>query len=252
MSGPTDIETDDDRTSGTLQSHRPPLRQTLAEAIALVRRMTRLPMDAIANESPKGDGHTVLVLPAWLRGDGYTASVCKFLTSIGYSAHGWELGANIGPTRRLLDGAAARLVELSDANGPISLVGFSMGGLFARWLALRMPERVRAVITVCSPVQEPSKNFWLPVEPLLHRWPGIDLTELVAEIARPLSVPGTFLFSRDDGIVNCAACQDPAPSADNIEIGGPHVLIAHSPEVMAILAQRLARTVVNANRVPGE
>ncbi|HEX3991455.1 MAG TPA: alpha/beta fold hydrolase [Acetobacteraceae bacterium] len=186
------------------------------------------------------------MLPAWLRGDGYTVTTCRFLTAIGYSAHGWKPGVNIGPTRRLLDGAVHRLIELSDANGAVSLLGFSMGGLFARWLALRMPERVRQVVTVCSPVQQPAKNFWLPVEPLLRRWPGVDLADLAGEIIRPLPVPGTFLFSRDDGIVNCAACRDPASVEDNIEIGGSHVLIARSPEVMAIVAQRLARQLAHS------
>jgi hypothetical protein len=97
----------------------------------LAGRITKPPVDAASREAPKGDGHAVLVLPAWLRGDGYTATTCQFLTAIGYSAHGWKPGVNIGPKWRLLDGSAHRLIELSDANGAVSLLGFSMGGLFA-------------------------------------------------------------------------------------------------------------------------
>jgi len=117
-----------------------------------------------------------------------------------------------------------------------------VGGLFARWLSLRMPDRVRQVITVCSPIHEPARNFWLPLQPVLGLWPGADLTKLANEIAQPLTVPGSFLFSRDDGLVNFAACRDTsAPAEDNIEFSGPHVLMARNPEVMVIVTQRLAR-----------
>ena len=168
----------------------------------------------------------------------FAASV--FLTIIGYSVHGWNLGVNIGPTRRLLDGATDRLIDLSDEHGPVSIIGFSMGGLFARWLALRMPDRVRQVITVCSPIHEPARNFWLPLHPFLGLWPGVDLHKLMDEVAQPLSVGGTFMFSRDDGLVNYTACWDASvPPEDNIEISGPHVLIARNPQVMSILAERL-------------
>jgi pimeloyl-ACP methyl ester carboxylesterase len=230
------------RFGATFQSRRPPLRRTAAEAGALILPAPRLPVDSLAREVPKGDGHAILVLPGMLRGDAYTADVCQFLTAIGYTAWSWNLGTNIGPTKWLLDGASKRLIELSDAYGPVSLLGFSMGGLFARYLASRMPDRVRQVITVCSPIHEPARNFWLPLQPLLGFWPSVDLAALAREIARPLPVPGTFLFSRADGLVNYAACLDAAaPAADNIEISGPHVLVARNPDVMTIVARRLAR-----------
>ena len=223
-------------------SRRPPLRRTAAEAIALISPTPGLTVDTVAARAPSGDGHAVLVLPGMLRGDPHTASVRQVLTAIGYSAHGWGLGINVGPMRRLFDGAADRLIGLSGQHGPVSLVGYSMGGLFARWLSLRMPDRVRQVITVCSPIHEPARNFWLPLQPVLGLWPGADLTKLANEIAQPLTVPGSFLFSRDDGLVNFAACRDTsAPAEDNIEFSGPHVLMARNPEVMVIVTQRLAR-----------
>jgi hypothetical protein len=222
--------------------HRPNLRLTAAEAMALVSRAPRLPLDQIVAAAPEGDGHSVLVMPALLCGDLYTANVRRFLTALGYSAHGWNLGVNIGPIKRLLDGATDCLIDLSDEHGPVSLVGFSMGGLFARWLALRMPDRVRQAITVCSPIHEPARNFWLPLDRFVGLWPGVDLHKLIEEVAEPLPVGGTFLFSRDDGLVNPAACWDASvPPDDNIEISGPHVLIARNPQVMSVLAERLAR-----------
>ena len=105
-----------------------------------------------------------------------------------------------------------------------------------------MSDRVREVITACSPIHEPARNFRLPLHPFLGLWPGVDLHKLTDEVAQPLPVGGTFLFSRDDGLVNCAACWDASvPPEDNIEISGPRVLIARDPQVMSILAERLAR-----------
>jgi hypothetical protein len=188
-------------------SRRPPTRRTAAEVVALISPVAKPPIESLLAGIPRGNGHAVLVLPALLRSDAYTAYMRQFLTTIGYATHGWNLGVNIGPTRRLLHRAA-----------------------------------VRQVITVCSPIHQPARNFWLPLDPLLGLWPGVDLPKLAEEIAQPLPVPGTFLFSRDDGLVNCAACRDAhAVPEDNIEIGGPHVLIAQNPQVLTIVAHRLAR-----------
>ncbi len=210
--------------------------------MALISPAPIVPMAALLAAAPRGDGHAVLALPGWLCGDSYTAIVRDYLNALGYSAHAWDLGANIGPTRRMLRGAADRLIELSDQHGPVSILGFSMGGLFARWLSFQMPDRVRQIITVCSPIHEPARNFCLPLDPLLSMWRSVDLAKLAREIARPVPVPGTYLFSDADGVVTSTACFDTsALPEDNIEIGGPHMLIPQNPKMMAILAERLAR-----------
>jgi pimeloyl-ACP methyl ester carboxylesterase len=231
------------RPDGTApKSQRPSMRLLAAEFVAFMGLSSPAPLEPPLQTALRGDGHAVLVLPSLLSGDSYTSFVRQFLTALGYTAHGWNLGLNVGPTKRLLDGASNRLIELSELHGPLSVVGFSMGGLFARWLSLRMPHRIRQVITVCSPVHEPVRNFWLPLEPVLGLWPDNDISGLSQEIARPLPVPGTFLYSRDDGCVNYTSCWDTNASADdNIEINGPHALIAQNPAVMEVLAQRLTR-----------
>src|ERR1700722_5361213 len=90
-------------------SRRPPLRRTFAEAMALFSPARMPPVDALLAAAPRGDGHAVLVLPGLFCGDGYTAVVREHLSTLGYAAHGWDLGTNIGPTRRLLQGAMDRL-----------------------------------------------------------------------------------------------------------------------------------------------
>jgi pimeloyl-ACP methyl ester carboxylesterase len=224
------------------QSRRPPLRLTAMEAVALISPSPRLSLSQLSADIPRGDGHTVLMLPALFRGDRYTATVRGCLTELGYHTHGWNLAINVGPTKRLLDGAADLLIKLADQHGPASIEGFSMGGLLARWLALQMRVRVRQIITVCGPIREPARNFWLPLEPMVGLWPGVDLHKLPS-IGQHIPVPGTFLFSRNDGLVNGTDCFDASAGPENnIEITSPHVLIASNPQVMTIVAQRLAQS----------
>lgn len=219
---------------------RPPLRLTVAEASALLRPSPAPDFSPLLATSPRGDGHAVLLLPALGRGDPYTAALRKFLQTLGYAACPWGQGVNTGPHGRLMQGAAARLTALAGRHGPVSIIGFSMGGLFARWLALRMPDQVRQVITVCSPIHDPARNFWLPLEPFLGMWGGRAIKDLALEIARPLPVPCTVVYSRDDGLVNWSACPDASCPADCLEITGPHVLIARNAEVVRLIAQRLS------------
>lgn len=226
----------------TVAARRPDLRRTLAEGMALIQPAPRLDLSGLIATAPRGDGHCVLVLPALGCGDPYTQHIRTFLDRIGYTAQGWNLGVNIGPSKRLLDGAMQRLQALSSEHGPVSIVGFSMGGLFARWLALRMPDRVRQVVTVCSPIHQPARNFWLPLEPFLGVWRGHDVRALAEEVARPLPVRCTALYSRADGLVNWRACLDESCREDSVEITGPHVLIACNPQVITLIAERLARS----------
>jgi pimeloyl-ACP methyl ester carboxylesterase len=221
---------------------RPSLATMAVEAAAFLRSLAERGFAPPGAEIPRGDGHAVLILPSVGRGDGQTAPVRAFLAAIGYAPFGWELGINFGPTAKLLAGAMDRLTALAAAHGPVSLVGYSMGGLFARWLALRAPQCVRQAITVCSPFRDPAGSAAFPLEPLLGFWPGVDLRSLAKDVGRPLSVPGTFLYSRADGIIAWNHCIDGnAAPGDNIEVTGPHTTMPKNPEVMRILAERLAR-----------
>jgi alpha/beta hydrolase fold len=216
--------------------------RTAAEVIALLR-----PSPFPEFESPllqafeRGDGHPVLVLPASFRSDRQTAKLRAFLAGLGYGAHGWELGVNLGPIASIIRRAAERVADLFARHGTVSLVGFSMGGLFARLLAIRYPARVRQVITVCSPVHGPEHSVWIPLDPLLGLWPGADLRALLVELDVPPVVPSTCIYSRDDGIVRWTHCRDARISPqDNIEVRGCHMTMPHNPEVWRILATRLA------------
>jgi pimeloyl-ACP methyl ester carboxylesterase len=220
---------------------RPRLGETLAEFRALAFQRPAYPRAALLEAAPRGDGHAVLVLPALLTSDAATRRVRDFLAALGYAAEGWGLGIDWGPTPRLMAGARARLGELAARHGQVSLLGYSMGGLFARWLAQQDPGAVRQVISVCAPLREPLRHFFLPPGPLVRLWRGVDIHALAAEVARPLPVPGAAIYSRNDGIVHWTSCLDPAlPAARQRAIAGAHMLIMADPAVMALVAELLA------------
>src|SRR5258708_1795275 len=113
---------------------------------------------ALAAASPylrflgRGDRHPVLVLPGFTAGDASTVVLRWSLRSWGYWAHGWHLGANLGPTPSVVSGLQDRLDQLHRRHGSrVSIIGWSLGGLYARELARQHPDKVRLVITLGSP-----------------------------------------------------------------------------------------------------
>src|SRR6202048_2742555 len=139
--------------SATTQTLRPPSRALMfMEGRALHEFGAFLGALPLLSLAPRGDGHPVLVLPGLVASDTSTRPLRSFLKNRGYTVSGWRQGRNMG----LRDGVQRAMVdlvqELSEASGrKISLVGWSLGGLYARQLAKMMPDRVRSVITLGSP-----------------------------------------------------------------------------------------------------
>ena len=113
--------------------------------------------------SPKCDGHPLLVLPGLVASDVSTRPLRTFLKTRGYAVCGWRLGRNLGLRDGVQDAMVDLVHELNNTHGrTVSLVGWSLGGLYARQLAKMMPERVRQVITLGSPFAAGPKatNAW--------------------------------------------------------------------------------------------
>ena len=103
---------------------------------------------------PIGDGHPVLVLPGLLADDATTWILRRILRELGYRAHGWRLGRNLGPTAATVSGMQNRLFDLhSRYDAAVSVIGWSLGGIYARNLARDNPAAVRQVITLGSPIR---------------------------------------------------------------------------------------------------
>jgi pimeloyl-ACP methyl ester carboxylesterase len=102
--------------------------------------------------APRGDGHGVLIFPGLLAHDPSTGPRRGFLRWLGYDARGWDLGRNYGPTEAVLAGLPRALLRHAERTGrPVSLIGWSLGGIYAREVARRHPGQVRQVITLGSP-----------------------------------------------------------------------------------------------------
>ena len=200
----------------------------------------------ILARAPRGDGHPVLVIPGLGASDVSTAFLRRFLRRLGYRTYSWKLGANLGPTAKIIDGMPARLEEIRSRNGqPVTIIGWSLGGIFARRLAREAPSAVRQVITLGSPIRlrdhRHSNARWLYDYLRKHHVEQLALP-LESGLA-PLSVPATSIYSRIDGIVSWQSCLDlPAENAENIEVLSSHFGFGHHPAVLYAVADRLAQT----------
>lgn len=194
---------------------------------------------------PRGDAHPVLVLPGLVQSDWSTRPMRRFLAARGYRASGWGQGRNTGRSRIVDDALVARLRAMHERDGrKVSLIGWSMGGLFARDLARRMPEAVRQVITLGSPFAGPPKasNAWRLYEMLSGERAGDPA--LTQRFRAPLEVPASSIYSRRDGIVAWQCCIDDEaarPQVENIEVVSTHCGMGHHPAVLYAVADRLAQ-----------
>ncbi len=135
------------------ERHGPPSRLLwLGESRSIYEFGFSLLAAPLLLSAPRGDGHPVLVLPGFLASDASTDALRRYLRRIGYDAQAWKLGRNVGGVNRMRDALRRRLAEVQAESGrTVSLIGWSLGGVYARLLAVDMPELVRSVITYGSP-----------------------------------------------------------------------------------------------------
>ncbi len=182
----------------------------------------------------------MLVLPGWLASDWSTRTLRGFLRARGYHVHGWRLGWNLGPSAGVVDGLDARFRELRRRHGrPLSVIGWSLGGIYARELARRHAIDVRRVITLASPFRDPYATTAARV--LGQRSRPTDLARRQRLRTAP-PVPCTAFYSRSDGIVAWQSCLEEAgPFTENVEVQSSHCGMGHHPSVLLAIAERLAR-----------
>lgn len=192
---------------------------------------------------PRGDGHCVMVLPGFGGSDLSTRPLRRALERLGYDAQGWGQGRNLGMRRALRVALEARFAHLYETRGKVSLVGWSLGGVYAREMARAAPQRVRRVITLGSPFNHhPRANN----ADRLYRWLNgggehIDWDGFHRRRVAP-PVPCTAVYTRSDGIVHWrCAMEDAAPNTENVEVRGSHTGLGVNVQVLRVIAERLAR-----------
>jgi pimeloyl-ACP methyl ester carboxylesterase len=198
----------------------------------------------LSSVTPRGDGHPVLVLPGLLADDNSTSALRSFLNAHGYNAHGWNQGRNFGLRPNLERDMLARIDDLFERYGGhrLSLVGWSLGGLYARQLAKIAPDKVRCLISLGSPFagSPKSTNAWRTYE--LVSGSKIEDQDGLDTLVEAPPVATTSIFSRSDGICAWQACLNKdGPLAENIEVYGSHCGLGHHPAVVFAIADRLAQ-----------
>jgi len=209
------------------------LRDLLGEGRALFE-LGALPasLPALLALSPRGDGQAVLTLPGLMASDTSTAILRRFLRELGYSVHPWKLGRNMGPSAELRAGMMARLEEVESRVGRrVSIIGWSLGGIYARELARRSPRLVRQVITLASPFAAGLRMDTSYVD-----------AALAERLRTPPPVPCTAIYTRHDGVVAWQTCrEDVHPHTENIEVPATHIGIGVNALALYAIADRLAQ-----------
>ena len=196
------------------------------------------------NKLPAGDGHGVLVIPGFLSDDFFSAPLLAHLNRLGYNAIGWSQGTNLGPGKVQVESVAELVSQFADRSGDkISIVGHSLGGIYAREIAKLVPDVVRQTITMGSPFaveQEPS-NF-------AGKWfrrfnPDLEQLKQTYQYAAPPPQPTSAIYTRLDGVVGwgLSVQQDGHAHCENIEVRGSHCGLIHNASVWYVLADRLSQ-----------
>lgn len=198
----------------------------------------------LAAISPRGDGQPVLVLPGLITSDRATAPLRSLLSSLGYPTYGWEMGRNYGPLPGVEDGLIRRLNELAETHDrKVSIVGWSLGGIYARQLAKLAPDLVRQVVTLGSPFRGDPRatNAWRVYQLASGDAVGDKDKHMGGAIETAPAVPTTAIYSKTDGICHWRNCiEKDLPNTENIEVKGSHCGLGHHPAAAYAIADRLA------------
>jgi pimeloyl-ACP methyl ester carboxylesterase len=189
----------------------------------------------------RGDGRDIMVLPGFMASDTTTARLRKSLESAGFRAHGWGLGRNFGVKADIFDRLDTRLDRLG-AERPVTLIGWSLGGLIAREYAKHAPDRIAQVITLGSPFSgDPrANNAWRLYEFIAGH--SVDAPPIAAVPSEKPPVSTIALWSRRDGVVAPrSACGEPGEADVNIELQCSHMaFVADASAIRAICHAVLA------------
>ena len=225
---------------------RPPsLGLMLAELRGIFEFNSSLLLSPLLMRAPGGDGHPVLTLPGFLASDLSMAPMRRYLKELGYDTYAWQMGRNTGGVTRMRAALRDRLAEIHAATGrKVSLVGWSLGGIYARDLALHAPEMVRYVVSLGSPFSGDVRAT--NATRLYEAMSGEavqDNSELRQAIAGDLPVPTSSIYSRTDGVVNWRTCRLRASeTAENIEVYlASHVGLGVNSAALWATADRLAQ-----------
>lgn len=191
-----------------------------------------------------GDGHPVLVIPGFMATDASTAPLRSFLKKLGYEPYGWGEGRNYA-NEQYLDDLLEKVEDIFLTHRTkVSLIGWSLGGVFAREIGKRKPNLIRQIITLGSPfsgIKEPNNAMWL--YELITGGRGTDDvdSDLLKGLPLPAPLPTTAIYSKEDGVVPWQSCLELEEDDlhQNIQVRGSHLGLGVNPAVLQIIEDRL-------------
>ena len=227
-------------------AHPPSRLLTLAEpGRALGELASFYAMRPLLGMLPKGDGHGVLVLPGFMASDVSTGPLRRLLCDLGYECAGWNLGRNVRVDNARIEAMMGCVDELHASTGrAISLIGWSLGGVFARELAKQAPTKVRQVISLGSPISDDRNHT--NARRLFEYLNGAEPEPMQSGNFRRLGeappVPTTSILTRTDGVVHWrGSVQHGKGQVENIEVVASHCGLGVNPAAVYAIADRLAQ-----------
>lgn len=202
--------------------------------------------------APRGDGHPVLLLPGFGATDVSLEPLRVFLRNRHYHVETWGLGRNVGFNRRFAQVIEQKVRYLHHRHRrKVSLVGWSLGGVYGFYTAHNAPECIRSVVSMGSPMRFSAENFKTPLlVRAVYRYfahpmgPVAHLAHVRAKVLKsPPPVPSTCIYSMTDGVVppTAARIETEEGQHENIWVPGSHLGLGFNAAVMWILADRLAQ-----------
>lgn len=208
----------------------------LGTFFALRRLMKRL---------PKGDGHPVIFFPGFVASDRSTKPMRKLFSDLGYQTYGWEMGRNLVYNEQREARMQALLKRVYKKHGEkVSIVGWSLGGLFAREVAKAHPEFVRSVISLGSPISgDPDHSNAGQLFKYFNGEPDAEMLDRMKAMNIAPPVPTTSIYTKADGIVawKGSVQREGKTPSENIEVPASHIGLGVNPLVMYAIADRLAQ-----------
>jgi pimeloyl-ACP methyl ester carboxylesterase len=202
--------------------------------------------------APRGDGHPVLLVPGFLSSEIPLAAMKAFLQNRGYEVETWGFGRNVGLRRKHVAALEQKVRFMHHKHRrKVSIVGWSLGGAFALYVAHHASECVRGIITLGSPVTVGPEGSQSPaMVHALYRLVAHPLGSAahamqprVRQLSARPPVPMSCLYSASDGVVPEHQAKfdgDPALH-ENIRVPGSHCGLGFNAVVLWIVAERLAQ-----------
>ncbi len=222
----------------------PPLTLWMSELLA-VPKVLASPLRKPSPVEPFGNSRPVMVLPGMLSGDRSTSLLRATLNAAGFEAHGWGQSFNAKVTRERIAEVEARLADIADKSGqPVILIGWSLGGMFTRLLAHRVPEHISLAVTLGSPFSgnPRANNAWRMYELINDH--AVDTPPFDQDIAAKPPMRSIAIWSTRDGVIAPECASGTARQSDlRVELPYKHFELGSSrraiADVLGVLREEL-------------